>query len=348
MELLKKLPMPDTMSTDEIKGLLLKEEYGYLPLGETEISARVLEEEPRFATGKAVLTKLEFTVKGSFGEYTFPIYYTKLLSDKKVPCFIHINFRDNVPDMYQPTEEIIDSGYSVLSFCYKDVSSDDGDFTNGLSGLIYPGGKRGEHDCGKIGLWAWAAMRVMDYAQTLPELDTEHITVVGHSRLGKTALLTGMLDDIFFCAISNNSGCSGAALSRETDGETIRDICTTFPFWFNKNYLKYMDNEDKLPFDQHYLLAANSKHLVYVASASEDEWAGPKNEYLSCVAASSYFEKQGKKGFIHPDRLAEIGDAFHEGNIGYHLRAGKHYLGRYDWQKYIEFLNKKTNGEAMA
>ena len=341
MELLKKIPMPDKMSVDEIRELLLKEEYGYLPKGETVVSAGIVEEKSRFACGKAVHIKLDFTIKGAFGEYTFPLYYTKLLSDKKVPCFIHINFRDNVPDMYQPTEEIIDNGYSVLSFCYKDVTSDDGDFTNGLAGVIYPGGERGEYDCGKIGLWAWAAMRVMDYAQTLPELDHGRITVIGHSRLGKTALLAGMMDDRFFCAISNNSGCSGAALSREKEGESIRVICTVFPFWFNKNYPKYMDNEDKLPFDQHYLLAANSNHLVYVASASEDEWAGPKNEYLSCIAASSYFEKQGKAGFIHPDRLAQTGDVFAEGNIAYHLREGKHYLGRYDWQKYIEFLNKK-------
>ena len=59
-----------------------------------------------------------------------------------MPCFIHINFRDLVPDRYMPSEELVDAGYAVLSFCYKDVSSDDGDFTNGLAGHIYPGGKR--------------------------------------------------------------------------------------------------------------------------------------------------------------------------------------------------------------
>ena len=46
-------------------------------------------------------------------------------------------------------------------------------------------------------------------------------------------------------------------------------------------------------------------------------------------------------GFLHPDRLPEAGDIFHEGSIGYHLRAGKHYLGREDWNRYMDFLDAK-------
>lgn len=158
---------------------------------------------------------------------------------------------------------------------------------------------------------------------------------------GKTEVFVELVEaDEKFCAISNDSGCSGAALARENYGETIEDICQRFPYWFNKHYLKYMNNEDKLPFDQHYLVAANYPHLVYIASAEGDEWACPKNEYLSAVAASSYYEKRGKKGFVHHERLAKVGDAFHDGCIGYHIRPGKHYLSREDWLKYIEFLNK--------
>lgn len=52
-------------------------------------------------------------------------------------------------------EEIADYGYAVMSFCYEDITSDDNDFTNGLAGLVYPDGERGNSDCGKIGLWAW-------------------------------------------------------------------------------------------------------------------------------------------------------------------------------------------------
>ena len=341
MELLKKLPMPDNMEKSEIVDILLREEYGYLPDYETTVTAEEVSGW-HFAGGNAYKSNINLTIKGEFGEFTFPIVYTRCISDEKTPCFIHLNFSPDVPDKYQPTEEIIDNGYSIISFFYKDATSDDDDFTNGLAGVIYPDGKRGDSDSGKLGLWAWATMRVMDYALTLPELDHDHISVIGHSRLGKTALLAGMMDERFFCAISNNSGCSGAAISRDKGWESIDDICNDYPYWFNSKYHTYRNNEDAQPFDQHYLLAANYPHLVYVASASEDSEANPKHEYLSCVAASGYYKEKGMTGFVHPDRLPEIGEKFHEGSIGYHLRKGRHYLSRYDWLRYIEYLDKHS------
>lgn len=337
----KGLPSPMGVTKSEMLQLLQQEEYGFLPAAPLSVSVEETNRNSRFCAGKAELISLKMTCVTQCGEFSFPLCYTRpTKQDAPLPCFIQINFRDLVPDAYLPSEEIVDNGFAVLSFCYQDVSSDDGDFTNGLAGIFYPGGERTDTQCGKIGLWAWAAMRVMDYAQTLPELDKNCISVCGHSRLGKTALLTGALDERFFCAFSNDSGCSGASLSREKEGETVAKIWNRFPYWFCKNFEKYADNEDALPFDQHFLLCANLPHRVYVASAALDAWADPKNEYLSCVAASDCFKAAGTNGFVHPDRLPEIGDSFHEGFIGYHLRDGLHYFSREDWQNYMAYIRK--------
>ena len=337
MKLLDRLPSLKGKEKDEIVDLLLHEEYGYFPNVDISIDVTVESKNERFCAGKAVQEKLAFHCKSELGEHTFPVSFIYPSNQKASPAFTYISFYSE----HRPTEEIIDNGYAIISMIYKDVSSDDGDFTNGIAGLLYKNGERGDTDCGKLGIWAWAASRLLDYALTRDVLDHSRISVIGHSRLGKTALLAGMLDERFLCAFSNDSGCSGAALARETGGETVEAISRVFPFWFCKNYYKYSDNEDSMPFDQHFLLAANYPHLVYVASALEDEWAYPKNEYLSCVAASEFFSARGGKGFITADELPELRKRYNDGDIGYHLRPGRHYLSREDWQRYFEFLSTK-------
>ena len=338
-ELLNKLPNPIDMDKREIVDLLLKEEYGTIPSAPYSVTATVEESNAKFCAGKAEFQTLRLNCKADWGGFSFPVYYVRPTNTSKpTPCFIHINFSNLIPDKYQPTEEIIDHGYATLTFCHNEVSSDSGDFSDGLAGVVYPDGQQTEDGCGKIGLWAWAARAVMDYAQTLPELDHSRISVAGHSRLGKTALLAGAMDERFYCAFSNDSGCCGAAISRDKGGENIRIITKRFPFWFKKDFKKYADNEDSLPFDQHYLVAANIPHRVYVASALGDTWACPENEYLSCVAASDYYKKHGMTGFIHPDRLPEVRECLHEGDIAYHMRAGTHYFSREDWLYFIKYL----------
>ena len=335
MKNIKNLPSPIGLSKEEILNTLLTEEYGHPPKRPTTVTATVLESDETFCGGKTALTKIMLKCNAEWGEYSFPIYYTCPRGKTNVPAFVHINFRDLIPDKHQPTEEIIDNGFAVLTVCYKDITSDDGDFTNGMAGILYPDGKRGPHDCGKIAMWAWAASVVMDYALTLPELDKTRISVIGHSRLGKTALLAGALDERFYCAISNDSGCSGASISRENEGETIEVITRVFPFWFCEHYREYADNEDALPFDQHWLVAANVPHKVYVASAQADEWACPENEYLSCIHAGEYYKFAGMKGF---DPI-ETGRFSHTGDVAYHVRPGGHFLSREDWGYFIKYLS---------
>ncbi len=341
MNLPKNLPSPMGMTKKEIVNLLLKGEYGTLPSAPISVKYHVEEEDKRYCAGKAIYQKLRIICDTEYGLFSFPVHFAfPTKTDEPSPCFIQINFRNAIPDNYLPTEEIIDNGFAVLSLCYLDIASDDKKFDSKLAGLVYPEGQRKPHQCGKIGLWAWAVMRVMDIAVTLPQLNPDRISICGHSRLGKTALLAGALDERFYCAFSNNSGCSGAALSREKEGETIADIYERFPFWFCEHFQKYVNNEDQLPFDQHFLIAANLPHRVYVASAVEDLWADPKNEYLSCIAASEYYKENCGEGFSHPERLPEVGEQFADGMIGYHLRKGKHYFSREDWNFYFEYLKK--------
>ncbi len=340
-ELLAERKLPDFLSREEMLDMLLREEYGYLPEKPTKTSYSIEENIiPHFCAGKAKCDKVNITVTVKNKEFTFPVYATLPTKPGKYPFFICINFRDNVPDRYLYSEEIIDSGFAVISFCYKDITSDDGNFTDGLAGVLYPDGKRKPFDAGKLALWAWAAQRALDYAFTLDILDKNCACVCGHSRLGKTALLAAATDERFKFCHSNDSGCSGSAISRGKMGETIEAITRVFPFWFCENYYKYAEHEYDCPFDQHFLASCIAPRYVYIASAIEDTWADPGSEMLTCVAAGKYYESLGLCGFVCDDRLPEVGDTYHEGSVGYHLRGGLHYFSREDWNKNIAFIKK--------
>ena len=343
-EMIKERNLPEFKSKEKMLEIMKSEVYGYLPPAPE--SVEFIETDafiPNYCAGKAISKKVDakLTVKGQ--EFTFPFFVASPKKEGKHPFFVFIGFGSEINARYLPVEEIIDNGFAILHFQYGDVTRDNDDFTNGLAGILYPDGKRGKSDAGKIAIWAWAAQRIMDYAQTQDCLDLDFATVCGHSRLGKTALFTAATDERFKFAYSNDSGCSGAALSRGKVGEQVERICNVYGYWFCENYVAHSKDVESMPFDQHYLTAVIAPRYLYVASASEDQWADPVSEFLNCVTISEIYESHGKKGFICEDRLPEIGDEYHEGTVGYHLRSGTHYFSREDWQKAIKFIKSKMN-----
>lgn len=323
---------------------MLRNEYGFLPEEPENVTFNIKEfDERRYCAGKAYLMKIEITSEICGEKFTFPVTYVYPKKGEKHKTVVHINFRDNVPDEYMPTEEIIDNGFGCASFCYKDVTSDDGDFTNGLAGVIYKNSVRTPYSCGKIAMWAWAAMRVMDFLQTRDEVDKDNICVCGHSRLGKTALLTAACDTRFAVAHSNCSGCSGDSLNRgKSEGnEFIGDIIDRFDYWFCENYKTYCGKDNETPFEQHFLSALIAPRKVHIASAEEDIWAGPNLEFLFCAASSEVYELYGKKGFVYEDDdFLKAGKYLNEGNVALCYRKGRHYFARDDWHGLMDYMNK--------
>jgi hypothetical protein len=337
-----------TLRRPEVLELFRKHVYGRVPANPYEKSFKVVRQDPAAMGGAATLKQIEITI--SRGAKTLAINVVLFVPNrapKPAPTFLLICNRglENIDPTrekkseFWPAEEVLARGYAIAAFHNADVDPDKHDgFKDGIHGLL--DGERPNDAWGTIAAWAWGASRVMDYFETDQDIARDRVAVIGHSRGGKTALWAGAQDERFGLVISNDSGCTGASLSRRVFNgrESVARINKNFPHWFCETYKTYADREAALPVDQHLLIALIAPRAVAVASASQDRNADPRGEFLSIVAAEPVYRLFGRG--LGTDRMPAIGGVIHGDAVHYHLRQGPHNLVLLDWQAYLDFADK--------
>lgn len=240
-----------------------------------------------------------------------------------------------------PVELALSRGYALATAYAGDIDPDfDDGFHNGLHALLPDAGlPRADDAPGTLAAWSFGLSRLLDALSRLPEIDAARVAVIGHSRLGKAALWAAAQDERFALAISNQSGCGGATLSKRRFGERLLHINRRFPHWFCPAFHRFNEREHELPLDQHLLLALQAPRPVYVASAAADLWADPLGELLACQASSPVYELFGKAGLPATSELPEPAGSLGE-QIGYHLRPGAHDITPRDFWHYLDFADR--------
>lgn len=330
----------------EILKLFENNVYGQVPKDYEKISFEIKNEDKNAMNGAATLKEITITVLRKQKKVTINLLlFTPNRIKKEVPVFLVINHRGiRTMDVTQvskndfwPAEEVIEAGYGIAGFDVKDVAPDDK--TNFQKGVLelYPKQLEMNNGMRALSAWSWGASRVIDYFEKDNSVDAKKIITVGHSRGGKASLWCGAQDKRVSIAISNDSGNSGAALSRRNFGESVKNVLR-FTHWFCPNYKQYADNEDKLPVDQHMLLALMAPRGVYIASAAEDFWADPKGQYVSLLEAQVAYNLYDIKDNF-PTEMPEANKQIIQSHSGFHNREGKHNMNLYDWQQFIKFAN---------
>ncbi len=215
---------------------------------------------------------------------------------------------------------ILKRGYMHVEFAREDLDPDEANIV-GPAQQAYP-----EHDWATLAVWAWGAMRVVDYLETRSDVDPDRMALVGHSRGGKMALLAAAMDERIRLVAPNGSGCGGAGSFRvqQKGAETLELITRPerFGYWFHPRLRWFSGRENRLPVDQHFLKALVAPRAVLCTEARGDVWANPEGSQVTSRAAQEVFDLLGV-----PDHNA------------LHLRDGQHDLTPVDWKAILDFAD---------
>ncbi len=326
----------------ELVALLAEHEYGVPPeaLREGTVSFEAEPEMPLTEQGlRMTLWHCRIAVQGETFEFPFACYRAEDALAMKQPVVLAISaFGDAFWDAelrkggaFFPARRIVERGYAAIQ-----VKADA--WVDERMRALFPA-----RDFGDLAAWAFAAQRVLDWAEQRPELDAGRVSISGCSRAGKAALWAAASDPRFAAVMTNVSGCGGAAVTRGKSGERVAQITGGFPDWFCARYGQYAGREEEMPFDQHFLLAAIAPRPLCIGSAEQDEWADPQAEYAACVLADQAYRVLGLTG-LGGAASPTVDVPIVAGRLWYHMRSGTHGLEEFDWTQYLAFCDAFLRG----
>ncbi len=213
-------------------------------------------------------------------------------------------------------------GYMSVLYNACDLVDDSESFTK-----VYP-----EADWSLIARRAWAASRVIDVLQTMPEADHTKIFLAGHSRNGKQVMAASAFDERIFGVISASSGamgvCPARLFSEEYFGEGIELITNRFPTWFHPRLRFFVGREEYLPVDMHDLITLIAPRPCLISTAINDNvesvWA-IQQAYLAAQTVYQLYQK--------PEQLQIL------------WRNGGHWMLSETIEVYLDWCDQVLNGE---
>lgn len=165
-------------------GEINEHKYGALPVRPMHLNIEPV------GTDENAAFKYLLSAECEGGNVVFPFYASFPKSTPKTRgVILHLSCGDK----FEGSEDATKSGFALFTVYCRDVCSDDGNFKSANAKLLCPS-RRYKDAPGKLAIWAWAIMRVIDYAVTRYDVNKEELYAVGDGILNDAVLFAALHD----------------------------------------------------------------------------------------------------------------------------------------------------------
>ncbi len=210
--------------------------------------------------------------------------------------------------------EVLKRGYLICRFYSKDANTFQSVYVN--------------YECNQLEWWAYAADRCVDLLYTLDNVDKSKIAIYGHSRTGKTALLAAAMDDRINAIIDSHPGTGAGSYNLwryagdKYGGETLENSTRRYPYWNNPRMRFFIGRENKMPFDDNYLLALVAPRPCLLGTGLHDAVGEPWGDQQCYLAVKKVYQLLGG-----------------EQKLGFYGSPGAHEVTQEMVKKYLDWLD---------
>lgn len=240
------------------------------------------------------------------------------------------------PERIAATNPALARGYAYAMFNHNDCGEDttlreaDGSWSFRTTRFFsaYPG-----YDWGLLASWAWGVSRIVDYLITDPAIDRTKLVVTGTSRTGKSAMVAAAFDDRLALGapvVTGGGGIGAYRFAGPRKSETLDVMLTKYPNWFSPHLHEFRGQREKLPFDEHWFLAACAPRAFLALEGDADVISLPAAVRASLDAARPAYTLFGETI---------------TSRLGVHYAPHGHAFTLDDWAALLDFADLHLAGK---
>ena len=145
--------------------------------------------------------------------------------------------------------------------------------------------------------------------------------------------MAGAFDERIALTAPNGSGTLGTAAARlyKDGNESLARITSKYGYWFHQRLATFASDVNRLPFDQHSLIALVGPRAFFNTTAADHLWENPdgtQHTYLAAKEVYKFLDAAGKAGI--------------------HYRLGVHNHLSEDWFAMVDFADKGLYGRTVT